>query len=266
MMLAAISSLKGRWRSGKATTNCWLAVPDAFVAEIAARAGFDSLCIDMQHGLADQASAVRILQALTGTGVPVLARVPWNEPGVIMRLLDAGAAGVIVPLVSTRKDAEAAVSACRYPPVGTRSFGPVRPAITEGPGYFAGANDAVLVFAMIETRGALDELDAILSTPGLDGVYVGPADLSLALGFPPEQDSVREEHQRTVKSIFAAAKRHGKFAGLHCASAEFAAQAASWGADFVTIVTDTLALKQELARRVGVFAELTRERPTAADE
>lgn len=256
-MIEAIASLKSRWRAGQTTTNCWLAIPDALVAEIAARVGFDSLCIDMQHGLADQGSATRTLQATTGTGVPVLARVPWNEPGVIMRLLDAGAAGVIVPLVNTRQDAEAAVSACRYPPLGTRSYGPVRPAITEGPGYFAAANDALLVFAMIETKQALENLEGILATPGLDGIYVGPADLSLALGLPPEQDSTREEHQRTVKSIFAAAKRHGKFAGLHCASAEFAAAAAGWGADLVTIAADTLALRQELVRRVGLFEELT---------
>ncbi len=258
MMIEAISSLKARWRSGQTTTNCWLAVPDALVAEIAARCGFDSLCIDMQHGLVDQASATRTLQATTATGVPVLARIAWNDPGMIMRILDAGAAGVIVPLINTRQDAEAAVSACRYPPVGTRSYGPVRPAITEGPGYFAAANDSLLVFAMIETRQALDDLEEILATPGLDGIYIGPADLSLALGLPPEQDSVREEHQRTVKSVFAAARRHGKLIGMHCASAEFAATAAGWGADFVTIATDTAALRQELTRRVGSFAELSR--------
>ncbi|MBX3142490.1 MAG: hypothetical protein KF813_01950 [Trueperaceae bacterium] len=255
-MQEAISSLKARWRAGQTTTNCWLAIPDALVGEIAARAGFDSLCIDMQHGLADQAAATRILQATSGSGVPVMARVPWNDPGIIMRMLDAGAAGVIVPLINTRQDAEAAVSACRYPPVGSRSYGPIRPGITEGPGYFAGANDSLLVFAMIETKQALDNLEDILATPGLDGIYIGPADLSLALGLPPEQDSKREEHQATVKSIFAAAKRHGKVAGLHCASAEFAAMACGWGADFVTIVADTLALRQELVRRVSVYKEL----------
>lgn len=255
-MIEAIDTLKRRWRAGETTTNCWLAIPDALVGEIAARSGFDTLCVDMQHGLADQASATRTLQATTGTGVPVLARVPWNEQGVIMRVLDAGAAGVIVPLINSARDAEAAVSACRYPPVGTRSYGPVRPALTEGPGYFAAANDALLVFAMIETKQALVELEEILATPGLDGVYVGPADLSLALGLPPEQDSVREEHQRTVREVFAAAKRHGKVVGMHCASAEFAATAASWGADFVTIVTDTAALKSELSRRVETFRGL----------
>src|SRR5690606_18279621 len=175
-MLTALTSLKSRWRSGTTTTNAWLAIPDALPAEIAARSGVDSLCIDMQHGLVDQAAAVRILQATTGTGVPVLVRVPWNEPGVIMRSLDSGAAGVIVPMVNSREDAEAAVAACRYPPAGIRSYGPARPALTEGPGYFAAANDAALVFAMIETRRALDELDAIAATEGLDGLYIGPAD------------------------------------------------------------------------------------------
>ncbi len=255
-MLESLSSLKNRWRAGRVTTNGWLAIPDALPAEIAARSGLDSLCVDMQHGLIDQAAAVRILQATTATDVPVFVRVPWNEPGAIMRALDAGAAGVIVPMVSSRAEAEAAVAACRYPPAGIRSFGPVRPALTVGPGYFAAANDAVLVLAMIETRQALDDLDAILTTPGLDGVYIGPADLSLALGLAPEMDNAHELHQSTVKRILATAKRHGRFVGMHCNSPEFGATAAGWGADFVTIVADTTALRAELARRVARFGEL----------
>ena len=255
-MFESLSSLKRRWRAGTTTTNAWLTIPDALPAEIAARSGFDSLCIDMQHGLVDHAAAVRILQAVTGTGVPVLARVPWNEPSVLMRVLDAGAAGVIVPMVSSRTEAEAAVAACRYPPAGMRSYGPVRPAITEGPDYFGSANDALLVFAMIETRSALADLDAIAATPGLDGLYIGPADLSLALGLAPQQDSTVELHQATVKRVFASAKQHGTFVGMHCNSAEFGAVAAGWGADFVTIVADGTALKTELARRVGVFKGL----------
>ena len=255
-MLNYLTTLKSRWRAGTTTTNAWLAIPDALPAEIAARTGVDSLCIDMQHGLVDQAAAVRILQATSGTGVPVLVRVAWNEPATLMRALDAGAAGVIVPMVNGREEAQAAVAACRYPPVGIRSFGPVRPALTEGPGYFAAANDAVLVFAMIETRRALDELDAIVATDGLDGVYIGPADLSLALDLAPEMDSVVELHQTTVKRIFRTAKLHGKFVGMHCNSAEFAATAAGWGADFVTVVTDTTALRVEMSGRVARFHEL----------
>lgn len=255
-MLTALTSLKSRWRSGTTTTNAWLAIPDALPAEIAARSGFDSLCIDMQHGLVDQAAAVRILQAASGTGVPVLVRAAWNEPATLMRALDAGAAGVIVPMVSSAEEAQAAVAACRYPPVGIRSFGPVRPALTEGRGYFAAANDAVLVFAMIETRRALDDLEAIVATDGLDGVYVGPADLSLALDLAPEMDSAVELHQTTVKRIFQVAKAHDKFVGMHCNSAEFAATAAGWGADFVTIATDTSVLRAALAGRVTRFHEL----------
>ena len=257
-MLAALRTLTNDWRSGRTTTNGWLAIPDAFPAEIAARSGLDSLCIDMQHGLIDHAAAVRILQATTGTGVPVLVRVSWNEPSVIMRVLDAGAAGVIVPMVSDRLEAEAAVAACRYPPSGIRSYGPVRPALTEGAEYFAAANTAVLVFAMIETRGAVENLDAILSTEGLDGVYVGPVDLSLALGLDPEMDSTQEVHQATVKRIFAAAKHHSKFVGMHCNSPEFGVTAARWGADFVTIATDATALKVEFGRRVAAFEETLR--------
>lgn len=259
-MLEALSSLTRSWRAGITTTNAWLTIPDALPAEIAARAGFASLCIDMQHGLIDHAAAVRILQATSGSGVPVLVRVPWNEPSVIMRALDAGAGGIIVPMVNSRAEAGAAVAACRYPPAGIRSYGPIRPALTDGPGYVDAANDAVLVFAMIETSKAIADLDAIAATPGLDGLYVGPADLSLALGLPPRQDSTVELHQATVKRIFAAAKQHGKVVGMHCNSAEFGAIAAEWGADMVTIAADGVALRVELVRRVARFEELVTRR------
>lgn len=251
-MLDAISELRARWTRGETTTNCWLMIPQAFVAEIASLAGFDSLCIDMQHGLVDFDAVTGMLQATTAARKPTLVRVPWNEPSILMRVLDMGAAGVIVPMVETAEEAERAVAACFYPPRGNRSFGPSRAAVVM-PDYFERAQNGLLVFVMIETRKALDNLDEILETPGLSGVYVGPADLSLSLGFPPEMDSGRQVHQEAVKRIIKACHERHLVIGLHSYGPEFAAVAAEWGVDFVTIATDASALRMDLTKRVERF-------------
>lgn len=251
-MLDAIAELKERWAHGETTTNCWLMVPNSFTAEIAGRAGFDTLCIDMQHGLVDFDAVPSMLQAAAGANKPTLVRVPWNEPSIIMRALDVGAAGVIVPLVETAEDARRAVAACLYPPAGNRSFGPSRAAVVMSE-YFERAQTGLLVFVMVETVKGLENLDAIVATPGLTGVYIGPADLSLSLGFPPESDSGRHVHQDAVKKIISTCHERGLVVGLHCHEPSFAAVASGWGADMVTIGTDVNALKLELARRVAEF-------------
>lgn len=248
--------LELRWRRGDATTNAWLTIPDPFMAEIVARAGFDSVCIDMQHGLVDFTSAVAMLQVTQALGTPTLVRVPWNEPSVLMRALDAGASGVIVPMVDTPEEAERAVHACRYPPRGRRSAGPIRAGLmTRGP-YFDTVDDATKVFVMIESVEALENLDGILDTPGLSGVYIGPADLSLSMGHPPETDSIRPEHQAAVRRVIEACHTRSLGVGLHTAGPPFAAQAIEWGASFVTIATDGSALRIELERRLEALAEL----------
>lgn len=256
-MLTSIRQLRERWERGETTSNGWLVMPLPFGAEIASRAGFDSLCVDMQHGLVDYGALVGLLQATTATGVPTFVRVPWNEPSILMRALDMGAAGVIVPMVETAAEAERAVAACRYPPRGHRSFGPARAGLVMGDSYFTLADDTTMVFAMIETKKALDDLDAILDTPGLTGVYVGPADLSLSLGFPPETDSTREEHQEAIRRTVDACHQRKQVVGLHTAGPAFASVAAGWGVDFVTIATDASALRLDLQRRVAEFRAST---------
>ena len=147
-----------------------------------AHAGFDSLTVDMQHGLSHFESAVPMFQAISTTDTVPLARVPWNEPGIIMKLLDAGCYGIICPMINSADEAAAFVGACRYPPHGYRSYGPTRAALYAGADYAAHANEEVLTLAMIETKAGLENLEAIVQTPGLDAVYVGPADLSQSLG------------------------------------------------------------------------------------
>ena len=203
-----------------------------------ARQGFDALCIDLQHGTSEANDVLPMLQAVSQTDTVPVVRVAWNDPASIMRALDLGAYGIIVPLVSTAEEAAMAVSACRYPPVGMRSSGPVRAAHYGGAEYFTQANDEIIIMAMIETKQGLANLDAICATPGLDAVYIGPADLSFALGMPPRSDNPDPLHLETCDKIRATAHQHGIKAVMHCASAEFAANAIKRGFDMVMLTSD----------------------------
>src|SRR4051812_33969149 len=194
------------WAAGKAAVNGWLAIPNVFSAETMAHAGWDALTIDTQHGVVDYDAALAMLTAISTTSVAPVVRVPWLDPGAIMKMLDAGAYGIICPMVNTRAEAERFVGAMRYPPRGNRSFGPIRAVLYGGADYAQRANDTVIAFAMIETRQALDNLDDILSVEGLDAIYIGPADLSLALGCTPKFD---QEDKPVVDAIdFILAKAH----------------------------------------------------------
>ena len=175
-------------KAGKAVINGWLQIPSTVSAETMAQQGWDTLTIDMQHGLVDYTNAMPMMQVISATEIVPMARVNWNEPGQIMKILDAGCYGIICPMVINRNEAERFVQACRYPPDGYRSFGPIRGLIYGGADYADHANNEILKMAMIETKEALENLDAIMSTPGLDGIYIGPADLSLAIGEKPGFD------------------------------------------------------------------------------
>jgi 4-hydroxy-2-oxoheptanedioate aldolase len=230
--------IKQMWRDGKPVTMGWLSVPNSFTAEMMARQGFDALCVDLQHGLNELSSLLPMLQAISQTDTVPVVRVPWNDPAMIMKALDVGAYGIIVPLVNTAAEAAAAVAACRYPPVGIRSSGPIRAMHYGGANYQAEANGEIVVLAMIETKEGLANLDAICATPGLDGVYIGPADLSYALGLPPRGDNPDPTHMATCDKIREAAHRRGIKACLHCASAAFAAGAVKRGFDLVMLTSD----------------------------
>ncbi len=234
--------LKAKWRRGEATVGGWLSIPSTYSAEMMAHQGFDSLCVDMQHGMIDYADAVRMMTAVSTTETVPIVRVPWNDPAMIMKVLDAGAYGVIVPLVNNRAEAELAVSACRYPPEGIRSNGANRAILYAGADYVAQANREIACLVMIETREALENLDDIMSVPGLDGIYIGPSDLSFALGLPPRMDSDVPEHVAAVARILETAKRHDVVAGIHCGSAAFSAAKIKEGFRMVTLTTDGASL------------------------
>ena len=232
------NKIKQMWKEGKPVTLGWLSIGNTFSAEVMARQGFDALCVDLQHGTTGMSDLLPMLQAVSQTDTTPLVRVPWNDPATIMKALDFGAYGIIVPLVSSAEDAAKAVAACRYPPSGMRSSGPVRALHYGGADYLAKADDEILVIAMVETREGLANLDAICATPGLDAIYIGPSDLSFALGLPPRMDNPDPLHLATCDKIREAAHRHGKKACMHCASAAFAAGAIKRGFDLVMLTSD----------------------------
>ena len=235
------NKLKQIFKEGKAAINGWLEIPSSFSAEVMSHQGWDSLTIDMQHGAINHSDVLQILQAISTTEVVPMARLNWNEPGQIMKVLDAGAYGIICPMVSNREQAEKFVQACLYPPKGYRSFGPTRGFMYGGSDYVDHANDEILKLAMIETKGALKELDKIMSTPGIDGVYIGPADLSLAIGEKPgfDKPEVHPTYEQLV-NILKHAKKHNLVAGIHNATPEYAKKMIDLGFQIVTVGSDKI--------------------------
>ena len=231
--------LKELFKEGKSAVNGWLQIPNSFTAELMANQSWDSLTLDMQHGIIDYSSAVSMLQAISTTNVVPLARVNWNEPGQIMKILDAGAYGVICPMVSNKKEADNFVQACMYPPKGYRSYGPIRGLVYGGADYAEKANEEILKFAMIETKESLNNLDEIMKTPGLDGIYIGPADLSLAIGEKPSFDkSEGDPVYDVIMKILEHAKKNKVIAGIQNAQPEYAHKMIKKGFQLVTIGTD----------------------------
>lgn len=235
------NNVKAAWAAGRPTINGWLSIASSFSAEIMANQGYDSLTIDIQHGALDYGGALPMMQALRASGVTPFVRVPWNEPGIIMKSLDAGAHGIICPMVNSRAEAEALVEAMYYPPKGKRSFGPTRVLFAEGADYHAHTSDEILCIAMVETAEAMENLQEIAATPGIDALYIGPSDLTIGYTngrLPPGFDRQEEEMIEVIKRILDAAHTAGKRAALHCGSPEYAARAVEWGFDMTTVSGD----------------------------
>ena len=230
--------LRDLWSAGGAAVNGWLAIPNSFATETMAHQGWDTLTVDMQHGVVDYQAMVTMLQAISTTDTVPVVRVPWLEPGILMKTLDAGAYAVICPMVNTREDAQKLVAWTSYAPRGTRSFGPVRALLYGGADYPQHANDTIVRFAMIETAQALDNLDDILSVEGLDAVYIGPSDLSLSLGCTPTMDDLDPKAAQAVDHVLARAKAHGVVAGIHNTGPESALARIAKGFQFVTVSSD----------------------------
>jgi len=232
--------VKQLWAEGKAVINGWLAIPSGFSAEMMSQAGWDSLTVDIQHGVQDYHSMVACFQGFQSRPITPLVRVPWNEPGIIGKVLDGGAMGVICPMVNTRAQAESFVSACRYPPAGTRSNGAIRAGIYGEAGeYVKTANSEILCIPMIETQEALDNLEAILDVPGINGIYVGPSDLGFSLGIGPRMDREEPQVLKIYERLVKEASKRGIAPGLHNLTPAYAARMIGMGFRFVTIGNDS---------------------------
>ncbi len=225
------------WQDGKPAFSGWCSIGNSFTAELMAGLDFDAVCVDGQHGLIDFADALGMFQAISTTRAAPFARVSWNDPAAIMRLLDAGAYGVICPMINTPEQCQAFVGACRYPPAGYRSLGPTRASVYGGADYFDHANREIVTLAMIETREALANVAAIAATPGLDGLFIGPGDLAVSLGQPPSLDPTGET-ARAVDDIVAAARKANCKVGIYCASGKTARKWFERGFDFIALGSD----------------------------
>jgi 4-hydroxy-2-oxoheptanedioate aldolase len=252
--------IKTLWGQGKSVLNGWLSIACPFTAEIMAAQGYDALTIDLQHGLVGFETATTMLQAMRASGVAPLARVPWLDPGAVMRVLDAGAYGVICPMIDTAEEAQRLVSFVRYPPTGTRSFGPFRATVAASAGdyseYRSHADDQMLCFAMVETAQGVAHIDEIVSVPGLDGIYIGPADLTLGLTgtrYPPGVDREEPELIETIRRLLDRAHQAGIRAGLHTGTPAYATRAVEWGFDLVTVSSDVHLLEGAAHASVQAF-------------
>ncbi len=245
------NNLRTIWAAGGTAVNGWLHIPSSWSAEVMTHAGWDSLTVDLQHGLSGYQAAVTMFQAIGTTDTVPMARSTWNDPAQIMRLLDAGAYGIICPMINTREEAEAFVGACRYPPMGYRSLGPTRASVYAGADYAKYANETIVTLAMVETQQALDNLVDILDTPGLDGVFVGPGDLGLSLTGQTGMDMSEPALAEALAHIGKTTRENGRVAGIWVPTPEIGRQMMQLGYQFITLSTDTRLLSAAAKNIVG---------------
>lgn len=257
---AFVNPLRRLWADRHTAVNGWIACPSVLSAEALAAAGWDSITVDMQHGTADYADLLYLLPVIERNGAVPLVRVPWLDEAAVMRALDAGALGIIAPMIETAADARRLVAACRYPPEGGRSFGPIRARLAWGDGYAAAANREILSLAMIETRKGVENLEAIAATPGLGGIYIGPADLAFAHGYSPGFDRKEPEMLEIIDRIRGACAAQGIAPCIHCGTPDYARRMAAAGFALATIASDARFIE------AGARDAVSRFRAEAAQE
>lgn len=261
--------VKALWREGKPAVACWVSTGDPYVVEVLAHCGFDALVLDMQHGCAiTPERAVECIRAMGATGAEPFVRVPWNRPEWAQYVLDAGAAGIIVPLVNSYEEAVEAVGAVRYPPLGYRSVGPHRALLAAGEDYLRWANEEVVCLVMVETPQALESLERIAQVPGLDGFYIGPRDLATTLGLDPTPPFTHPRHREACRRVLEVARRHGRVAGIHAQNPQDARERFQEGFLFSPVAVDIALVRQGALSALQAVADLRgvparREGPSA---
>lgn len=253
--MATALDLRHKWAEDVTALGAFAVIPSAFSVELICTSGLDYICIDQQHGLIDYGVMLDMMRGAELHNVPTFTRVPANESWMIGKAFDAGIQGVIVPMVNNGAEAARAVAACRYGAGNTRSYGPLRASMVMGSRDTSVVGDQVLCFVMVETREGVDNVEEIAATPGLDGIYIGPADLALNLGLPPDLDKQEPEHVAAVERILRACQRHGIVPGIQCGSAAAARKQAERGFRMVTFFKDSASLalsaSQDLAKARG---------------
>jgi 4-hydroxy-2-oxoheptanedioate aldolase len=254
------NTVKQKWREGQPAIGGWCSIPSSNSAETMAHQGFDWVCIDTQHGLVDYTMAVPMLQAISTTPTMPFVRVPWNEPSVIMKYLDAGAYGLIIPMIETRADAERVVWASRYAPLGMRSFGPARATLYAGADYGEHANEEIAIAVMIETPKALENLEDIAQVEGIDALYIGPSDLSQALGLGPRYDADNPKHAEAVTHVREVAVKYGKVPGIHTNGSALTSRYIRDGFKMILLTSDGAGIaanaRSELRKIADAMAEV----------
>jgi 4-hydroxy-2-oxoheptanedioate aldolase len=245
-----MTSLRELWRAGEPTFGAWCTIPSPWTAEIAARSGHDWVCIDTQHGLIGYDVMLPMLQAVSAGSVRSFVRVPWNEPGTIMKTLDAGAGGVIVPMVNSATEARSVVGACRYPPEGFRSLGPIRARLVDTDWQHP------ICVVMIETVEAVNNIDEILAVTGIDAVFIGPNDLALSAGLQLSYEGRDPEHRRLIETVARSAQAHGVTSGIMCGTPEVAMQWRKVGFQMLALDFDTRLLATASERIAARAKEL----------
>ena len=246
--------LRTIWANGGTVLNSFINLPGSFATEVMASAGFDSLTLDLQHGMVEFADAIPAFQAMNGWDVTPLARIPAIGSPLTGKLLDAGAAGLICPMIETADDVRRFVADSLYPPAGHRSNGATRAVLRHQPGmYQKVANDQVILLPMIETAAALRNVEEIAAVPGIAGLYLGPTDLAFTLGLEPKGDNTTPQLMQAYADVIAAASRNGIIAALHCGTPEFARRAVEMGFRMVTVTADSGLLLNAARHAVASF-------------
>ena len=243
--------LKTRLEQAEPLRNVFMTLPVPALAERMGVMGVESITLDMQHGSIEDAHLLGMLQAIRAGGAVPLARLAWNRPELIMKALDYGVEGLICPMVDSAEEAVAFVRAAKYPPVGNRSFGPFRADVHHAGDYFADANDGTLCFVMIETAGAVDELEAIAATPGLDGLFVGPWDLSVSLGLKERANFADPELSEVLDRVVAVGRQNGLFTGVFTIRPSDMEGLIGRGFDLITCGTEDVIFQRGLGDWMG---------------
>lgn len=232
---------KARLKAGEAVVGSWLGIPSAVSARFMAQLGFDYLCVDMEHQPIDIETASAMFAAIANAGVTAVARVPWNTAENIKRVLDCGAQGIVVPMVNTREEAEAAVAAAKYPPQGIRSVGGALHAMnfgTDPATYYARANDEILVVLQTESPQGVANAEEIYSVPGVDAVFIGPNDLLCQMGKEPKMETDDRQFVEALAHVVRTANKHGIAPGIHTANHEACSRRIGEGFRFMAVASD----------------------------